>query len=102
MNIYVGNLSPEVTDEELRQEFTAFGQVASVSIIKDRDSGEPRGFGFVEMSSKSEGQAAITGLNGKTLKDRLLAVSEAHPRSDSRGSGYYGGRRGGRSGGRGR
>ena len=102
MNIYVGNLSREVTEEELRQEFMAFGQVASVSIIKDRDSGEPRGFGFVEMSSKSESQAAITGLNGKTLKDRPLAVSEARPRSDSRGSGYYGGRRGGGSGGRGR
>jgi len=102
MNIYVGNLSREVTEEELRQEFMAFGQVASVNIIKDRDSGEPRGFGFVEMSSKSEGQAAITGLNGKTLKDRTLAVNEARPRSDNRGSGYYGGRRGGRSGGRGR
>ena len=102
MNIYVGNLSREVTEEELRQEFIAFGQVASVNIIKDRDSGEPRGFGFVEMSSKSEGQAAITGLNGKTLKDRTLAVNEARPRSDSRGSRDYGGRGGGRSGGRGR
>jgi len=92
MNIYVGNLSPEVTDEELRQEFMAFGQVASVSIIKDRDSGEPRGFGFVEMSSKSEGQAAITGLNGKTLKDRTLNVNAARPRSDDRGGGFRGGR----------
>ena len=102
MNIYVGNLSREVTEEELRQEFMAFGQVSSVSIIKDRDTGEPRGFGFVEMSSKSEGQAAITGLNGKTLKDRTLAVNEARPRSDNRGSRDYGGRRGGGSGGRGR
>ena len=90
MNIYVGNLSREVTEEELRQEFTAFGQVTSVSIIKDKYSGQSRGFGFVEMSSKSEGQAAITGLKGKTLKDRTLDVNEAHPRSDSRGSGFSG------------
>ena len=101
MNIYVGNLAREVTEEELRQEFIAFGQVASVSIIKDRESGEPRGFAFVEMSSKSEGQAAITGLNGKTLKDRPLAVNEARPRSDSRGSGDFGGGGGGGYGGRG-
>ena len=102
MNIYVGNLAREVTEEELRQEFIAFGQVVSVSIITDRDSGEPRGFGFVEMSSKSEGQAAITGLNGKTLKDRTLVVNEARPRSDRRGGGDYGGRRGGGPSGRGR
>ncbi len=97
MNIYVGNLSREVTDEELRQEFMAFGQVASVSIIKDRDSGESRGFGFVEMSSKSQGQAAITGLNGKTLRERALNVSAARPPSESRGGGAYGDRRGGGS-----
>ena len=102
MNIYVGNLSREVTEEELRQEFMAFGQVSSVSIIKDKYSGQPRGFGFVEMSSKSEGQAAITGLKGKTLKDRTLDVSEARPRSDSRGGdSYRGGRGGGFGGGRG-
>ena len=95
MNIYVGNLSREVTEEELRQEFMAFGQVTSVNIIKDKYSGQPRGFAFVEMPSKSEGQAAITGLKGKTLKDRTLDVSEARPRSDSRDSGTYGGRRGG-------
>jgi len=95
MNIYVGNLSYEVTEEELRQEFEAFGEVTSVNIITDKYSGRPRGFGFVEMTSKSEGEAAITGLNGKTLKDRALAISEARPRSDSRGSGSYGGRRGG-------
>ncbi len=95
MNIYVGNLSREVTEEELRQEFTAFGQVTSVSIIKDKYSGQPRGFAFVEMPSKSEGQAAITGLKGKTLKERTLDVNEARPRSDSRGSGSYGDRRGG-------
>jgi len=95
LNIYVGNLSREVAEEELRQEFMAFGEVASVSIIKDKYSGQSRGFGFVEMPSKSEGEAAITGLKGKTLKDRTLDVNEARPRSDSRGSGSYGDRRGG-------
>jgi len=95
MNIYVGNLAPEVTEEELKQEFTAFGKVTSVSIIKDRYSSQPRGFGFVEMPSKTEGQAAITGLKGKTLKERTLDVNEARPRSDSRSSGSYGDQRGG-------
>ena len=99
MNIYVGNLSSEVTEEELRQEFEAFGAVESVNIIMDKYSGRPRGFGFVEMPSKSEGQAAITGLKGKTLKDRTLDVNEARPRSDSRGGGSYGDRRGGGFGG---
>jgi len=103
MNIYVGNLSYEVTEEELRQEFEAFGQVASVSIITDKYSGRPRGFGFVEMASKAEGEAAIAGLNGKTLGERTLAVSEARPRSDSRRSGgAYGGRRDSGFGGGGR
>jgi len=102
MNIYVGNLSREVTEEELRQEFAAFGQVTSVSIIKDKYSGQSRGFGFVEMPSKSEGQAALTGLKGKTLKDRTLDVSEARPRTDSRGGGGYGDRRSGGFGGGGR
>ena len=99
MKIYVGNLSSEVTEEELRQEFEAFGAVESVNIIMDKYSGRPRGFGFVEMPSKSEGQAAITGLKGKTLKDRTLDVNEARPRSDSRGGGSYGDRRGGGFGG---
>jgi RNA recognition motif-containing protein len=95
MNIYVGNLAREVTEEELKQEFKAFGEVTSVSIIKDKYSGQPRGFGFVEMPSKTEGQAAITGLKGKMLKERTLDVNEARPRSDSRSSGSYGDRRGG-------
>ena len=85
MDIYVGNLSREVTEEELRKEFMAFGQVKSVVIIKDRDSGRLRGFGFVNMPSKSESQAAITGLNGKSLKGKTLTVNEARPRPDSRG-----------------
>ena len=99
MKIYVGNLSYEVTEEELRQEFEAFGEVASVDIVTDKYSGRPRGFGFVEMSSVSEGQAAITALNGKTLKDRTLNVNAARPRSDSGGGGSYGDRRGGGFGG---
>ena len=99
MKIYVGNLSYDVTGEELRQEFAAFGEVESVSIIADKYSGQPKGFGFVEMPSVSEGQAAIAALNGKTLKERTLDVSPARPRSDSRGGGSYGGRRGGGFGG---
>jgi RNA recognition motif-containing protein len=91
MNIYVGNLSSDVTEEELREEFKAFGEVTSISIIKDKYSGQSRGFGFVEMPSKSEGEAAIAGLKGKTLKDRTLDVNEARPRSDSRGGGPSGG-----------
>jgi len=93
MKIYVGNLSYEVTEEELRQEFEAFGKVESVSIIMDKYSGRPRGFGFVEMPSVSEGQAAITGLNGKALKDRTLNVNAARPRSDRSSDASYGGRR---------
>lgn len=85
MNIYVGNLSREVIEEDLRQTFEAFGQVASVTIIKDRFSGESRGFGFVEMPAKAEAQAAITGLNGKQLKGRTLTVNEARPSSEGRG-----------------
>jgi len=95
MKIYVGNLSYEVTEEDLRQEFGAFGEVTSVSIITDRISGRPKGFGFIEMASVSEGQAAITGLNGKTLRERTLVVNTARPRSESGGSGSYGDRRGG-------
>ncbi len=101
MNIYVGSLSFEVTEEELRAEFAAFGKVETVSIITDRYSGRPRGFAFVEMPSVSEGQAAITGLNGKVLKDRPLAVSAARPRSDNRGGSPRGGGGGGFDRGRG-
>ncbi len=99
MKIYVGNLSYEVTEDELRKEFEAFGKVESVSIITDKYSGRPKGFGFIEMASVSEGQAAITGLNGKTLKERTLTVNAARPRSDDRGGGSYGDRRGGGFGG---
>ena len=99
MKIYVGNLPSEITEQELREEFATFGEVASVNIIKDRYSGQPRGFGFVEMPSISQGQAAIAGLNGKALKDRTLTVNAARPPSGNRGGGSYGDRRGGSSGG---
>jgi len=92
MNIYVGNLSYEATEEDLKQAFGAFGQVESVNIIKDRYSGESKGFGFVEMSARAEAQSAIEDLNGKELKGRMLKVSEGRPRSDDRRGG---GRRGG-------
>jgi len=99
MNIYVGNLSYEVTEEDLRQAFEQSGQVESVSIIMDKYSGRSKGFGFVEMPSNVEGQAAIEGLNGKELKGRALNVNEARPRTENRGDrGGYGGGRGGRSG----
>jgi RNA recognition motif-containing protein len=95
MKIYVGNLSYDVTEEELRQEFSAFGKVDSVNIITDKYSGRPKGFAFVEMPTLSEGQAAMAALNGKTLKDRTLTVNGARPRSDDRGGGSsYGGKKG--------
>ena len=107
MKIYVGNLAYEVTEDDLEQEFAAFGEVTSVSVVTDKYTGRPRGFGFVEMAKVAEGQAAITGLNGKMLKERTLTVNEARPRSDNRSGGSYGNRggggynsaRGGRSGG---
>ncbi len=95
MKIYVGNLSYEVTEEDLRQEFVAFGEVTSVSVITDKYSGRPKGFGFIEMASKAEAEAAITGLNGKTLKERTIMVNEARPRTDSRSGGSYGNSRSG-------
>jgi cold-inducible RNA-binding protein len=99
MKIYVGNLSFDVTEEELRTEFAAFGKVESIAVITDKYSGRPKGFAFVEMPSVSEGQAAINALNGKTLKDRALTVSPARPRTDDRGGSFGGGRRGGGFGG---
>ena len=97
MNIYVGNLSRDTVEDDLRQAFEAFGQVSKVSIIKDKFSGDPRGFGFVEMSSNEEAQAAITGLNGKDLNGREMNVNEARPRPEGGGGG--GGRSGGGGGG---
>jgi len=95
MKIYVGNLSYEVTEEDLRQEFGAFGEVASANIISDKYSGRSKGFAFVEMATKSEAEAAITSLNGKMIKDRTVVVNEARPRTDNRSGGYRGGGSGG-------
>lgn len=108
MKIYVGNLNYEVTEDELAAEFGVYGKVESVAIPSDKFSGRPKGFAFVEMASRSEAEAAIAGLNGKTLKERTLTINEARPREDNRGFSHanrkpgsgYGGNRGGRSGGR--
>ena len=102
MNIYVGNLSNEVTEEDLKQAFETFGEVESVKIIKDKYTNRSKGFGFVEMPSKAEGQSAIDDLNGKELKGKALNVNEARPRTGSRGrGGGYGGDRKGEGGSRG-
>jgi len=103
MNIYVGNLSRDVSTEDLRQAFEAHGEVSSVNIIKDKYSGEPRGFGFVEMPNKAEAQTAIENLNGSDLLGQQMNVNEARPRTDRGrprgqggnrgGSGFGGGRR---------
>jgi RNA recognition motif-containing protein len=85
MNIYVGNLLREATEDDLRQAFEAFGQVTSVKIITDKYSGDSRGFGFVEMPNNQEAKSAISGLEGKDLKGRTLKVNEARPRDDRRG-----------------
>ena len=95
MKIYVGNLSYEVTEEDLRQEFEPFGVLDSVSLITDKHSGRSKGFAFVEMPSVSEGQAAINALNGKTMKERTLVVNTARPRDDNRSGRSYGEKRGG-------
>jgi RNA recognition motif-containing protein len=98
MNIYVGNLSFDVSEEKLRQAFEPFGQVSSITIIKDKYSGQSRGFGFVEMPDRAEAQAAIENLNGKEFLGREMNVNEARPRTDRGKSGGRGGHKGGRSG----
>ena len=82
MNIYVGNLPWEITEEDLRKAFEEFGQVASATIIKDKFTNKPRGFGFVEMPEKEEAAAAIKALNGKELKGRPMKVNEAKPKTE--------------------
>jgi RNA recognition motif-containing protein len=82
MNIYVGNLSHETTDETIREAFESFGQVTSARVIKDKYSGQSRGFGFVEMSVLSQAQTAIKSLNGKELLGKQMSVKEARPRAD--------------------
>ena len=94
MNIYVGNLSYKIGEDDLRSAFEAFGQVESAAVIKDKYSGQSKGFGFVEMPSAEEAQSAISSLNGKELQGRPIKVNEARPRSDNRRDG--GGRGGGR------
>jgi len=99
MNIYIGNLSYDTTEDELRQAFESFGEVTNVNILTDKYSGKPRGFAFVEMADKSQAEAAIGGLNGTDLKGRSISVSEARPRTTDGGGG--GDRSGGGGGGRG-
>jgi RNA recognition motif-containing protein len=110
MKLYVGNLPNSLTEIELQEIFTPYGEVKSVNIIKDKFTGEPRGFGFVEMADKDAGTAAITELEGKEVKGRKIRVSEAQPRPErtggsrggfggSRGGGGFGGSRGGGNGG---
>jgi RNA recognition motif-containing protein len=94
MQLYVGNLSRETTEDELQQAFAGFGYVQSVTIVKERFSGESRGFGFIEMPNRGEAQEAMTGLNGKDMRGNLLIINEARPRNDNRrGGGKNDGRR---------
>lgn len=96
MNIFVGNLSYGITEEDLKKAFGAYGKVDTANIIKDQYSNQSKGFGFVEMPDQAEAQAAISALNGKELNGRALTVNEARPRADR---GDRGGRRGGGGGG---
>jgi RNA recognition motif-containing protein len=97
MNIYVGNLSYDITEDDLKKTFEDFGNVESAKIIMDMYTGRSKGFGFVEMPTEAEAQSAIDGLNGKELKGRTVTVNQARPRSSNRRGG---GRRGGGGGGR--
>jgi cold-inducible RNA-binding protein len=91
MNLFVGNLSFDTSENDLREAFEAFGQVSSAAVITDRDTGRSRGFGFVEMPAEAEARAAIDGLNDTDLHGRPLKVNEARPRGESRGGGGGGG-----------
>jgi RNA recognition motif-containing protein len=97
--LYVGNLSFQSTESSIQKAFSAFGNVQSINIITDRETGRPRGFAFVEMSSPSEAQAAIDGLNGRELDGRSLTVNVAKEREPRGGGGGYGGGGGGYGGG---
>jgi len=103
MNIYVGNLSRQASSDDLRKAFEAYGQVESAHVVKDKLSGESRGFGFVEMPSREDAAAAIENLNGAEILGSSIKVSEARPRKDHEprrggGGGGFGGGRGGRGG----
>jgi cold-inducible RNA-binding protein len=100
--IYVGNLAYSVSSSDLQQMFEEFGTVQSAQVIMDRDTGRSKGFGFVEMGSDAEAQAAIAALNGKEVEGRALTVNEARPKTEGGGGGRggYGGGRGGGGGGR--
>ena len=97
--LYVGNLSYDVTDSALEQMCAQYGTVESAQVIMDRDTGRSKGFGFVEMKTDQEAQAAIAGLNGQMSGGRSLTVNEAKPREDRGGRGGFGGGRGGQGGG---
>ena len=101
MNIYVGNMSYEVSEADLKEAFEGFGEVDTVKVLKDKYTGRSKGFGFVEMSNNADAQSAIDSLNDKELKGRALKVNMARPRTENRGGrgGYDGGGRGGRQGG---
>jgi len=102
MNLYVGNLSRQVTEDDLRQAFETHGEIASVTLIKDKFSNESRGFGFVEMPTKAEAIDAMKALNGQELKGRSIIVNEARPREERHRGGGGGGGGGQRRGGGGR
>ena len=98
MKLYVGNLSFNTSESQLRELFEPFGTVTSASLVTDRETGRPRGFGFVELADSSQGQAAIAALNGKNVDGRDLTVNEAKPREAGGGRGGFGGGGGGRGG----
>ncbi len=99
MNIYIGNMSYDATESDLKSAFEDYGQVQSATIIKDKYTGTSKGFGFVEMPNKKEGEAAIEGLHNKELSGRTITVNEARLREENRGGGGRGGFSGGRGGG---
>ncbi len=104
MKLYVGNLSFKTSEQQLREMFEQFGAVTSASLVMDRETGRPRGFGFIEFANDDEAKAAIEGMNGKNIDGRDLTVNEARPREAGAGGGRGfggGGGRGGRGGGRG-
>lgn len=98
MKIYIGNMSFETTEETVRQAFETYGEITSINLISDRDTGRPKGFGFVEMANDEEAKAAIAGLNGTEVDGRTVNVNEARPRPEG-GRGGGGGSRGGFRGG---